>query len=196
MRETAINQNHLQRIPDQGPDMYSYRFSNIKFRDDWAKYQIQYLFSANCLKSAVEIEYALNLNKFGSWLYISDFFPLKWQRDSKCFQKLLSVEENMAVNFKKVSVTAFMIFHYRVAPTNVDASFVISGSYIDGEKPLPGLNYSRKLKLYWYWVEPIAVKYGYKIVEVLDYNAIVLVSKKSKLEDETIRDEYIRFRHR
>ena len=175
------------------PDIYKYQFSKIQVRDDRAKYLIQYLFEVNT-RGGGKIDYALNFYKYRSFIYITDFFPLKWENDKDCFHKLLSSEEGIRVNFRKIAVTCFLIFHQRISILNNDAAFVVSGSYIKDEKPLQGLNYSRKLKLYDTIFRPVAAAFDYRIVEVFDHNAIILIKTSSKLTDHQVRSEYLCFK--
>lgn len=177
------------------PSTYPYQFGKIQICNDNLKYLIQYQFKVNCMNSNKVLDYALNFYKYDKFLYITDYFPVKWENDSKCFQKLLSTEENISVNVKKIVTTCFMIFHERIIRINKNAGFVVSGSYVEGEKPLPGLNYSRKLKLYWLIFKPLVSALHYKIVEIFDYNAIVIIRNDCQISDEMIREKYLDFKN-
>jgi hypothetical protein len=177
-------------------DIYDYRFSKKEVRENAAaKHLIQYVFQVNCLNKKCDLNYLLNLYEYKSYLYITDIFPAVWENDDECFHKLISME-GYTVNFRKIAITCLMIFHEKISPHNINAAMVISGSYVKGEKPDPVLNISRKLKLYWNLFKPIAAELNYKFVEVLNYNAVILINRNCNITEEKIIADYIEFKNK
>jgi len=74
------------------------------------------------------------------------------------------------------------------------AVFVISGSLIKGETLLPETGISRKLKLYWEILSPHALKLKYRLVKILDFNAIAYLQETNPIADEVIQKAYANFK--
>lgn len=174
--------------------IFKYQFSKTKTQNGIFSCLIQYTFFAKCLSSNKKIEYVFDLFKLKSYLYITVYYPAIWDGHSDRTNKLLSKEEDLRVNFRKMTLTCFYIFHKEVSPHSIDAAFVANGSLVKGEQLLPGLNISRKLKLYWEILKPVAEELNYRIVEVLEYNAIVLIKKESNIPDQQIWNDYAEFK--
>lgn len=176
-------------------DIYKYNLSKFIIRNDHpAKYLIQYGFKVNCLNKNCSLNYLLNFYKYKSYLYITDFFPAVWENDENCFRRLTSTE-GLTINIRKTVITCLLIFHERIRPMNHDSAMVISGSYLDGEKPDPEFKISRKLKLYWNIFKPLALDLNLKIVELLDLNAVILIDRNTKYTDAEIRADYLEFKN-
>ena len=150
----------------------------------------QYVIDAWCTNRNEKIEYLLNLYRYGTYLYISDILPRLWENEPDCFTRFTS-HEGYAVNMKKISITCLYIFFENVANRNNDAALVISGSYQAGEDKLKD---SRKLKLYKYFFLPYLFELHLRLIGIEGMNAFVLIKKESALQNETIINDYKKFK--
>ena len=175
-------------------NIYEYHLLKTEDRKKRLNRILQYRFSVNDLISSDQINYKLYFYRFKSYLFITDYFPETWENNSNRVNKLLCKEENKRVNIRKITLTCIGIFHNEISAKNMDAAFVANGSLVVDEKKLPELNISRKLNIYWTILKPWAKQFNYRIIEVLEYNAIILIKNESKLSDQQIRDDYIEFK--
>lgn len=175
-------------------EIYEYRL--IKRNDE--KYFLQFRLGTVDLKSKKEFPYLANFKGVGTnrRLYYCDFFPAVWEDHPDKLNKLLSKETGVMVNIRKITVTCFYIFHEQIAAENSSAVFIVSGSLLKGEELLPGINISRKLKLYREILVPHGRDLGYRAVEILNYNAVAFVKNQNKTDDSVIQGEYADFKNR
>ncbi len=179
-----------------GLSVYNYQLVKQESRNDIFDCLIQYAFQVTGNSDAPPIDYTFNFSRYKSYLYITDYFPTLWVHHVDRANKLLSVEENQAVNFRKITLTCFYIFHQEISTLDENAAFVACGSYLHGEKSLPEIKISRKLKLYLAILKPIAENLGYRIVEIFNLNAFVMIKDSSGIPDEQIRNDYQEFKER
>ena len=92
---------------------------------------------------------------------------------------------------RRLSITCLFIFVQHFMRIDRNYVMVISGSYEIGEDK-GGM--SRKLKLYWYFFSPILNQLGLRAIDMFENNAFIVVSKENSLEDECIRQEYLKFK--
>jgi len=127
-------------------------------------------------------------------LFYCDYYPAIWKNHHDKLNKLLCNETDIRVNFKKITLTCFYIFHEQLVANDSQAVFVISGSLIKGETLLPETGISRKLKLYWEILSPHALKLKYRLVKILDFNAIAYLQETNPMADEVIQKAYANFK--
>jgi len=173
---------------------YPYHFVKQKERSDVFDYFIQFSFEVPTIDRQASVTYVNNIFRYKSYLYITDFFPKRWDGDVDRVNKLLSVEENIAVNFRKITLTCFYIFHSEIISKHEEAGFAVSGSFVHGEKPLPGQNISRKLKLYLEILQPVAIGLDYRIVPLFECNAFIIVKKNNVKSDQQIVNDFTEFK--
>ncbi len=174
--------------------IFPYRFSKKKERNDHFEYLHQFSFSADNLEGKNPVDYLVNFYRYKQYLYIIDFFPKEWNNQPDCTNKILCREEEARVNFRKITKTCFMIFHHEISPIHEDAALVISGSLTKDEQPLPGLNISRKLNFYQQILEPIAQSLNYRMIKIFEHNTIIFIKKTSTLSDEKIIKDFVQFK--
>ena len=174
--------------------IFPYRFSKEKKRNDRFEYLHQFSFSANNLEGGNPVYYLVNFYRCKQYLYIIDFFPEEWNNQPDCTNKILCREEEARVNFRKIIKTCFTIFHHEISPIHEDAALVISGSLTKDEQPLPGLSISRKLKFYWQVLEPIAQSLNYRMIKIFEMSTIIFIRKSSTLPDEKISKDFVQFK--
>ncbi len=129
-------------------------------------------------------------------LFYCDYYPAIWKNHPDKLNKLLCHETAIRVNFRKITLTCFYIFHEQIAANDDQAVFVISGSLIKDEKFLPETGISRKLKLYWEILNPYAFDLSYRLVKILNYNAISFAKETNTMTDEEIQNDYANFKNK
>lgn len=149
-----------------------------------------YCLDVPCTNRADTLEYIYRLYKYEDHLFITDIFPRIFAGDSKCFQRFTS-HEGYCVNMRKLAVTCLEIFVDEFISYDPDNIMVVSGSYEHGE---PTDRPSRKLRLYWYFFSPLLDRLNLKTVDMTNRNAFLLLSKLSKLNEDEIKNSYIRFK--
>lgn len=175
-------------------NIFDYHFVQEAKQKGKLKDLIQFGFAVDDINSKKQIPYLFNFYAFKSYLYITDYFPAMWENHPDRVNKLLSQETGFKVNFKKITLTCFYIFHEEIVSKNKDAAFIANGSLIAGEEYLADVNISRKLMLYWKILTPHIEAHDYRTVDLFKHNAFAIVKKTHPMTDEEIIRDYDNFK--
>lgn len=175
-------------------NIFDYHFVKEAKQKGILKDLIQFGFNVEDLNSKEQVPYLFNFYAVKSYLYITDYFPAMWENHPDRVNKLLSQETGFKVNFKKITLTCFYIFHEQIVSKNKDAAFIANGSLIAGEAYLADVNISRKLMLYLRILPPHIEASDYRIVDLFKHNAFAIVKKTHPLSDEEIQCDYDDFK--
>jgi len=179
-------------------DIFDYQLLTPNDLDDKNMCHRRFSFDVVNINNQSTINYLADFHCIESnrHLYYCDYFPAMWKKHADKLNKLLCHETDVRVNFRKITLTCFYIFHEQIAANDDQAVFVISGSLIKNEQLLPEIDISRKLKLYWQILNPHAFELKYRLVKILNYNAIAFTKESNSITDEDIQQGYANFKNR
>lgn len=151
---------------------------------------IDYLLKVPCVNRDDILDYIFRLYRYGEHLYVTDMFPLLYENDDNCFKRFTS-HDGFSVNMRRLSVCCLRIFAEHFIKNNKNAVMVISGSYAPSEEEH---GESRKLRLYWHFFEPLLEELNLKAVMMTEWNAFLLLSNNSELDETILKKTYIKFK--
>ncbi len=170
--------------------LYNYETACVKKGDYPFPEIVDYKITVPCLNREDTLIYIFRSYCYGSYLYITDYFPQLYENDSRRTSRFTS-HEGYSINMRQLSVTCLAIFVEHFIKNDLRKAMVISGSYQDNENKCGP---SRKLKLYQYFFYPLLTQLNLRSVEMMEYNAFILTCRENPISDNEIRQCYLAFR--